>query len=85
MRCRRIEREGPPAARGGQLHALVRLVVDKAPVGEPLHRGGDRARGQAEAVGQDPGMGVAVARKPVDGLQRLAIGFGQGVHVGFDG
>ena len=86
MRCRRIDGDAPPGCPSvGELDALVRLVVDEAAVGEALDRGGDRAGRQAEPLGQDPVWASPSRRKPVNGLQRLAIGFGEGFHLGFDG
>ena len=78
-------RQRAPAPVGGELDALVRLVVDEAAVGQALDGGGDGAGRQAEPLGQHAGVGVAVARKAVNGLQRLAISFGEGFHLGFDG
>ena len=75
MRWRRIAVIAAALAGGGELDAAVRLVVDEPPVGEPLHGGRDRARAQAEPLRERAGVGAAVAREPVDGLERLAVGF----------
>jgi hypothetical protein len=60
-------------------------VVDQIAVGEALQGGGDRARGQPEALGEVAGVRVAVARKTVDRLQRLAFALGEGGEELFDG
>ena len=63
MRCRRIDAIAARRPGGGELDAAVRLVVDEAPVGEALHGGGDRARREAEPLGQDAGVGARRRRE----------------------
>ena len=70
---------------GGELDPVVRLVVDQAAIGQALDRGGHRARRQAQALGEDPGVGAAVFGQAVDGLQGLAVAFRQACKLDFDG
>jgi hypothetical protein len=47
-------------------------------VGEALHGRGDRARADAELVGERAGVGLPVlVGEPVDGFQRFALRFRQ--------
>ena len=49
-------------------------VVDQAPVGQLLERGRDRARRDAEGLGQNAGVGVGlVLGMAIDRLERLAL------------
>jgi hypothetical protein len=50
-------------------------VVDETAVGQALHRGGDGAGAQPEALGEDARVGAAVTRQAVDGFESLAIRF----------
>src|SRR5439155_26844873 len=77
-------RDGGLTALGGQLDALVRLVIHELAVGQTLDRRRYGPRRQAEALGEDAGVGVAVLRQAVDRLQGLAIAFGEGVEQCFD-
>jgi hypothetical protein len=66
--------DGRPAARRGQDDAAVGRVVDEAPVGESLDRGGDRARAQPEPLRERARVRLSVLLgEPVDGFQRFAL------------
>ena len=75
MRWRRMAVIAARCPVGGELDAAVRLVVHEPPVREPLHGGRDRARAQPEPLRERARMGATVAREPVDGFERLAVGF----------
>jgi hypothetical protein len=64
-----------PAADRRQFDAAVRLVVDEPAVGQALDGRRDRARRQAQALGERARVRATVPRKPVNGFQRFAIGF----------
>ena len=67
-------RHGGLLAERRERHALIGPVVDEAPIGQPLHRGGDGAGGQAEHVGEGAGVRLgAVAGQAVDGLEGLSL------------
>ena len=68
----------------GEFHAAVRLVIDQPAVGQSLHRRGDRAGREAQALGEIAGVGVTVPGEAVDRLQRLAIAFREGIEQVFD-
>ena len=62
------------AADGREHHAAVGRVVDEAPIGEPLHRRGDRSGAQPEPVRERAGVRLPVLLgEPVDGFQRFAL------------
>ena len=79
--------DGSLAARRGEAHAVIGPMIDETPLGQAFHRRGDRARADAQGVGQVAGVGLALlgrghvrTRRPgvaVDRLQCLALGFRQ--------
>src|SRR3954466_3741565 len=95
MRCRRmaaIARRRPAivsstpwyGSAAARPPVLGRGVEDPA-TREPLDRGGDGSRRQAQPLGQDPGVGAAVLGQPVDGLEGLPVAFRQTGKLIFDG